>query len=306
MNYFKERKAIIMSKKEIVIGTSALLLTFRCNLRCKLCCTMTPLMPQEKQVDFPLEELKAVVKRYFEVTKYIRKFSFGGGEPTLYRQLPELIEYTIGFKDQFEVLEIITNGAAIPSKEVLEMAEKYRDIVFFMIDDYGYKVSQNAAVLSKMFMERGIRNKVRCYHGEAAHAGGWVDLGDYLHKHNREQSTTLLKSCCISGKKKNSTGVRQDEEYDSRIEESNFFITYAANTNGLVHRCARAYSTLQAGSISNTSDCFVNIMDETKSVDQIRQEIISMFSSDHYHACEFCNGFDDTSKRYPPAEQIVR
>lgn len=295
-----------MMKNEIVIGTSALLLTFRCNLHCKLCCTMTPLMPKEKQEDFPLEQLEAVVKRYFEVTKYIRKLSFGGGEPTIHRRLPELIEYTIRFKDQFEVLEVITNGAAIPSKEVLDMAEKYKDIVFFMIDDYGDNVSRNAYALSKIFTERGIRHTVRCYHGADAHAGGWVDLGDFSPKHNIEQSTSLLMSC-VSGKKKNHTGVRQDEAgiYD-QIEENNFFIPYAANTNGMIHRCARAYSTLQAGAISNTPDCFVNIMEEGKSVDMIRQEIITMFSADYYPACEFCNGFDDTSKRYPPAEQIVR
>lgn len=305
MNKYNERKDVVMMKNEIIIGTSALLLTFRCNLRCKLCCTSTPLMPPEKQVDFPLEELEAVLKRYFQVVKYIRKLSFGGGEPTLHRRLPELIEYTIGFKDQFEVLEIITNGAVLPSKEVLDMAEKYKDIVFFMIDHYGNEISRNADALSKIFTERGIRHKVRCYHGVDAHAGGWVDLGDYSHKHNREKATSLLMNC-VSGKKKDNTGVRPNEvAKHNQIEENNFFIPYAANTNGLIHRCARAYSTLQAGALSDTSDCFVNIMDESKSVDQIREEIITMFSSDYYQACEFCNGFGNASKRYEPAEQIM-
>lgn len=290
-----------MKTNEIVIGTSAIILTFRCNLRCKLCCTTTPQMPVEKQVDFPLESLEAVIKRYFEVVKYIRKLSFGGGEPTLYKRLPELIEYTAQFRDQFEVFEIITNGAAVPRTEVLDMAEKYKDIIFFMIDDYGENVSRNAKEVSRIFTERGIRHKVRCYHGAEAHEGGWVDLGDFTHKHTKEEASLLMNRCCISSKKKNHTGVSSTEEKE---EEGVFSLPYAANTNGLIHRCARAYSTLQAGSVTEDSGCFVNIMDESKSLDEIRQEIMDMFSSDYYEACEYCNGFDETSKRYEPAEQM--
>lgn len=287
---------------EIIIGTSALLLTFRCNLRCKLCCTTTPQMPMERQVDFPLENLQAVLKRYFEVVKYIRKLSFGGGEPTLYKRLPELIEYTVQFREQFEVFEIITNGVALPRKEILDTAEKYKDVIFFMIDDYGEDKSLHVREVVEQFENRGIRYKVRCYHGEQAHEGGWVDLGDFTHKHSKEEASILMSKCCISSKKKNHTGVK-----DSLNEENDaaYYLPYAANTNGLVHRCARAYSTLQAGAISKKSGCFVNIMDGNKTVKEIRQEIISMFSDHSYEACEYCNGFDESSKRYEPAEQIT-
>lgn len=292
-----------MKHKEIAIGTSALLLTFRCNLRCKLCCTATPYMAPDKQVDFPLERLEAVLAQYFKVVKFIRKLSFGGGEPTLHRQLPELIEYTMQFRDQFEVFEIITNGAAVPRKEVLDMAEKYKDNIFFMIDNYGENVSRNAQKVSEEFTKRGIRHTIRCYHGKEAHAGGWVDLGDYTHKHNREEASALM-SVCTSGKKKDHTGVIEGGIFENVDENDIFFVPYAANTNGLIHKCARAYSTLQAGMVEQTPENFVNIMDESKTIDEIRQEIVNMFTADYYPPCEFCNGFDSTSKRYEPAEQL--
>lgn len=290
--------------RELVIGTSALILTFRCNLRCKLCCTSTPHMPIDKQVDFPLESLTAVVDQYFKVAKYIRKLSFGGGEPTLHKQLPALIEHTMQYKDQFEVFEIITNGAAVPRKEVLDMAEKYKDTIFFMIDNYGENVSRNADNVVKAFTERGIRHTVRCYHGENAHEGGWVDLGDFTHKHDKEEASRIMSKCVISGKKKERTGVTGSAWEEMLNGEDVFFIPYAANTNGLIHRCARAYSTLQAGAVENTPECFVDIMAEDKTVEEIREQIVDMFTSDHYPACEYCNGFDETSKRYEPAEQM--
>jgi hypothetical protein len=260
-------------------------------------------MPVEKQVDFPLEQLQSVLRRYFDAVRYIRKLSFGGGEPTLHKQLPELIEYTAGFRKQYEVFEIITNGAAIPSNDVLDMAEKHKDVIFFMIDNYGAPLSKKAEELSAIFSERGIRHKVRKYHGADAHAGGWVDLGDYSHKNDREKAMELLRNCCISSKIKDNTGVRQDAD-DGGYDSNTLFIPYAANTAGLVHRCARAYSTLQADAVPNTPENFVNIMDSTKSIEQIQEEIIAMFSSDYYRPCEYCNGFDDTSKRYEPAEQM--
>lgn len=292
-----------MKTDKIVIGTSAILITFRCNLRCKLCCTTTPQMPLEKQVDFPLERLQDVIARYFETVQFIRKLSFGGGEPTLHKQLPELIEYTVRFKDQFEVFEIITNGAAVPREEVLDMAEKYRDTIFFMIDDYGPDISRNAQKTSEAFTQRGIRHTVRCYHGENAHAGGWVDLGDYTHKHNSLEAQELLSNC-TSGKKKDNTGV-QDKSAGKVPEQASdvFFIPYAANTNGLIHRCARAYSTLEAGAVQNVPENFVDIMDENDTVFDAREKMITLFSSDSYTPCEYCNGFDNTSKRYMPAEQ---
>jgi len=294
-----------MPQNFIVIGTSALLITFRCNLRCKLCCTDTPYMPKEKQVDFPLEKMKDVLKRYFEVIKHIRKLSFGGGEPTLYSNLPELIEYTAGFRNQFEVFEIITNGAVMPSGAILDMAEKHKDIIFFMIDNYGENISRRVREISAVFESRGISFKIRDYHGPEAHAGGWVNLGDYSLKHDAVKAKNMLKDCCISSKKKDNTGVNKGSNGEALEQaEGVFFINYAANTNGLIHRCARAYSTLGAGAVAETPDIFVNIMDEKKTVAQIREEIITLFSSDYYPACEYCNGFDDSSVRYEPAEQI--
>lgn len=285
----------------IIIETSAMLLTFRCNLRCKLCCTATPQRAVEKQVDFPLDSLQAVIERYFQVVHYIRKLSFGGGEPTLYRFLPELIEYTAHFREQFEVLEIITNGAAVPTPRILDVAERYRDIIFFMIDDYGDKISVNAKKVSSILEKRGIRHSVRCYHGLNPHAGGWVDLGDYTHKHGQHKAKELLLSCCISGKRKNHTAITEGA-FGSASD--GLLIPYAANTNGLVHRCARAYSTLEAGAIQQDEN-FVDIMDQSMSVKEIREKIVRLFLADYYPACEYCNGFNETSVRYEPGEQLI-
>ena len=286
--------------KNIVIGTSALLITFRCNLNCKLCCTNTPYREKSQRIDFPLDELKAVVTKYYTVVSFIRKFSLGGGEPTIHKSLPELIEYIMKFKEQFEVLEIITNGAAIPHENVISVLAKFKDKVFITIDNYGPDVSRNAFATVDVLNKHEIKNQVRNYNAEEAHFGGWVDLGDFSRKHNSTPASKFL-SCCISNKKKNNTATLGEYESD---DDNIFFINYAANTRGKIHRCARAYSTFEAGAVKDVPENFVNTLDKNKSIEQIREEIIAMWSTDYYEPCEYCNGFDDSSIRYIPAEQL--
>jgi hypothetical protein len=288
--------------KKIVMGTSALLITFKCNLRCKICCTNTPHREISRQVDFSLEELKIAISKYYGVISYIRKFSLGGGEPTLHKDLPKLIEYIMNFKEQFEILEIITNGVAVPRENIIHILEKYKEKVFVLIDNYGENISRSVSTISNLLEKHSIKHQIRNYNAEDAHHGGWVDLGDFSHKNTAPTATTIYRSCITANKKKNNTITVGDIESENKDDV--FFINYAANTLGKIHRCARAYSTLEAGVIKDIPQNFVNTLDENKSVQQIREEIIAMWSSDYYEPCEYCNGFDENSKRYIPAEQL--
>jgi hypothetical protein len=282
--------------KEIVIDTSAILTTFKCNLRCKLCCTSTPY--QENPEHFPLERLNAVISQYFKVVKFIRKLSFGGGEPLLRTDMASLIEATIKHQEQFDIFEIITNGTIIPTKEILDTMEKNKDKMYIMIDHYG-SISKNAAGLADTLQNRGIKHSIRIYHGENAHAGGWVDLGDYKHKNDIAKASALYE-CCVANKPKQHTG-----EYKPIPDEDKLLsIPYIACTDGILHRCARSYSTMLAGSVSVEAIDFVNIMDPAKSVENIREEINILMSRKYLTSCEYCNGFSSVSKRYTPAEQL--
>ncbi|MDR1024786.1 MAG: radical SAM protein [Treponema sp.] len=285
-----------MIEREIVIDTSAILVTFKCNLRCKLCCTSSPY--QKNPEHFSIERLEAILNRYFELVRLIRKLSFGGGEPMLRTDMAELIEITMKHGGQFDIFEIITNGTIIPADKVLDTIEKFKDKMYIMIDKYG-DLSINADKLAGMFKGRGINHSIRKYYGEDAHCGGWVDLGDFAHKNNAEAAVTLLSECCIPNKPKVHTGL-----YIPVQGESALTIPYMACTNGILHRCARAYATMLAGSVPVTAPDFIDIMDDRKSLDQIREEIHSLYMMDYLSACEYCNGFSSSSRRYMPAEQL--
>jgi hypothetical protein len=283
--------------KKIVVDTSAVLITFRCNLMCKLCCTDSPY--QKNPQHFPLERLNDTISKYFEIVSFIRKLSLGGGEPMLHPQIAQLLQATMQHSDKFDILEIITNGTIIPNKSVLNTMKSFRDKLYVMIDNYG-KASFNSEKLAQLYSDNEINHSVRVYHGMESHMGGWVDLGDYSRKHNKNEAAILLSSCVISNSLKQRTGKYNPVD----IDEDTLQIPYLAMTDGLLHRCARSYSTLLAGSIRQDSGCFVNIMDSAKSPDEIRSEIAHLYKNKHLVACEYCNGFSPESKRYMPAEQL--
>jgi hypothetical protein len=205
------------------------------------------------------------------------------------------------FKNQFEILEVITNGAADLRKDVYDSIEKNKERMFITIDNYGPDISRNVENIASAFDQRNIKYQIRDYNAQKAHCGGWVDLGDFTYKNDKEKADELFRSCTISNKIKDNTVVVKG--FDGYIKDC-FFINYAANTMGKIHHCARAYSTLESGAVKDIPQNFVNILDSNKNTEQIRQEIIDMWSVDTYEPCRYCNGFDDTSKRYVPAEQI--
>ncbi len=287
-----------MEYQKIMIDTSAIILTFRCNLKCKLCCTSSPY--QKNPQLFPLSELNTWVKKYFDTVDFIRKLSMSGGEPLLHTDLPEFIEETMKYKNQFDIFEIITNGTIVPSEELLAVLEKYSDIVFVMIDHYG-NVSRKVEEIDKILEQRGISHTIRKYYGEDAHFGGWVDLGDFSHKNTPAKAQELFNSCVISNTPKRRTGRYKPVEEDEFI----LSIPYMAMTQGVLHHCARSYATMLAGSIPLDSQSFVNLMDLSKTRTQLRNEIDSFMKIPYVSACEYCNGFSSDSKRYPPAEQLL-
>src|SRR6185369_12410807 len=85
--------------------------TDRCNFRCSYC------MPQEDMTWFPregilrFEEIERFVR--FAVGLGIRRVRLTGGEPTLRRDLPQLVRM-VRATDSLESLAMTTNGTALP------------------------------------------------------------------------------------------------------------------------------------------------------------------------------------------------
>ncbi len=118
---------------KICLGRTIVSLTTYCTLNCKNCNMLTPYNKNKRMYD--LGFLKQDVQLLLDKVDFVSNFVVVGGEPLLYKQLPEYMEY-IGenYKSKIGNIQIITNGMLIPSEKLITTIKKYN--VEIRISDY--------------------------------------------------------------------------------------------------------------------------------------------------------------------------
>lgn len=121
-------------KKDMVYFSSiSLLPSTACNLNCRNCLNFNPFAKQFYVRE--LEELKKDVDLFFSCVDRIMLFHISGGEPMIYKNTAELIEYVShNYGDRIDTLRTVTNGTIVPKEEVLEKLSKCK--VEVTVDDY--------------------------------------------------------------------------------------------------------------------------------------------------------------------------
>lgn len=169
-------------------------LTERCSLKCRKCahacynvdCTAD---------DMHLSEVYRSADNFFSKVDYISEFVLIGGEPLLYKELPEAIKY-IGerYRKQMGIYCITTNGTIVPSKEVLVECQKYQ--VLFRISNYAKelpRLRESHKKLIEALEGYGIEYRL------AAEGGNWIDYGfDYLNKDMDETELIQTFDHCLT------------------------------------------------------------------------------------------------------------
>lgn len=119
---------------KVFLQIAQIALTERCTLKCKKCAHACYAVKSDSS-DLSLEEVKRSADIFFQKVDYIKEFVLIGGEPLLYRELAEAIQY-IGakYRKSMSVYCITTNGTIVPSEEVLKACSQYR--VLFRISNY--------------------------------------------------------------------------------------------------------------------------------------------------------------------------
>lgn len=140
-----------------------------CNLNCRCCLNFNPFAKKFYTRD--IRELLRDVDLFFSRVDYVMLFHISGGEPLLYRELPELIRH-IGsrYGDRIGRLRTVTNGTQLPSEACLKAMRQYG--VEVTVDDYREAVPEYRETfdnLCRMFEEQGVRFYVN-------KAEEWLDL----------------------------------------------------------------------------------------------------------------------------------
>lgn len=128
----------------LIIPKLNILVTDRCSLRCKDCRALVPMVNNPQ--DEPLEKVIKEIDTILEVVDGVVDIEPIGGEPFLYPDLPELLEYLCS-QDKILNVCISTNATVIPSERCLEVLKNKK--IFIYVSDYGY-LEMMAKVVSSL------------------------------------------------------------------------------------------------------------------------------------------------------------
>lgn len=111
--------AINKMTDRVVVPVTQICLTERCTLKCKKCAHGCHMVDKSKK-DLSLNEAKKSADAFFSFVDYCKEFVLIGGEPFLYSQICEIIDY-VGHKYRYKMglFTITTNGTITPSDEIL-------------------------------------------------------------------------------------------------------------------------------------------------------------------------------------------
>ncbi len=258
------------------INLTQICVTERCSLKCKKCAHACYAVKADNQ-DFTLEQVKRSADAFFSKVDYVFEFILIGGEPLLYRQLAEAVEY-IGskYRDKINIFSITTNGTIRPSDRLLSSCKRHD--VLFRISNYSKqlpRLEKQYRVLSELFEQNGVRYIV------GAQDISWMDYGfEYLERNADEKELINVFDSC--------------DTPCHEIRENRFYF------------CVMARSVAENLSKNVGEDDYLDF-DKLVSPDWKREllEFILGYSQKGYlDMCNYCYGAECYKHPIPVAEQL--
>ena len=224
-----------------------LVLTSVCNLKCKGCSNLMHMYEKPAGVD--IQTLKGSVDKLLSVSGRISLVKLIGGEPFVYKQLPDIVNY-IQDNKKIKRIEVITNGSIVPKDEILKCL-KHKKITV-MISNYP---DINNSVFIDALKKENIKYKLVCF-------DSWLDYGD-MQKRNYDINilTRSFRVCSASECK--------------------------SLYNGLFFNCPRAAHGNYLGLVKNDESDYIDIINIPDI--KLKSELKKVYSAEYTNACDHCN-----------------
>ena len=267
---------------DFTLNKLTVIITTRCNLRCRLCCEY---VPQNKPFeDISCEDCSRIVEALFNTVDHVNTLHLsGGGEPFLHPQLAELTEICMNYRSKFDRFMLFTNGTVTPNDKLLSVLDKYKDNIVVQVSRYGINPERELNTI-ELLKQTGATLKIEKYYGDDQSFGGWVDFGAWEKQNNSEEVLcSRFKNCAVT----------RDMGGNWRTRD------------GKIHWCSRSQRGMELGLIPDEPADYVDLFDDTSREE--KQQKFRTIATRRLSACDYCSGnagTDDIGKRFPAAEQM--
>ncbi len=248
----QEKELFIRGKNKysrpFVVPRIMIMPTTRCNMRCRGCSSLLPLFANPSDVEIG-QVLKDFELFFSGIDECIRITV--GGEPFLYPDLKEILEYLLRQEKVLGIM-LITNSTLLPKPEIIELLKNPK--ILLEISDYGYL--EKMGRLIQLLEENSICFKVLTDQA-------WTDMGGVECRGRTEEEIRFQYLNCDQGK------------------------VIKGFHNGKFHTCARSARMLALGAYQSEHDYFE--LRQEDSPEQIREKLRKIFYSESADACNYCD-----------------
>ena len=142
-----------MTEEGLVVPAITVIVGQACSLKCKHCANFSPFAPEPTK-HYPLEQILDDLKTLFRAVHSIPKIQVQGGEPFLYKELPELLDF-IRASGKATTITVATNGTIVPNETVLGSLKK--NDVRVRISSYPATPKEKVELLKEKLQELDIQ-----------------------------------------------------------------------------------------------------------------------------------------------------
>lgn len=260
-------------RKNLVLPYVECSITTLCSLKCKFCGNLNThyyYMHDGKLLkDTPLEIILKSFDNLLQSVDVIESFRIMGGEPLLYKELPQVLEF-LSKSPKIKEIVLVTNATMIPSPEVLEVLK--RGNISCCLGHYGRKVSVRFDELCKLLDDNNIK------HTESVDVWNYTGGTEYRYR-NEEKLSEVFERCTTKACKH--------------------------ILNGKLYVCPRAAHGENLG-LYNVPDREVVDLINTP-IPNLREDLRNLYYNTQYTmACNYCDGvrINGDSPVITPGEQM--
>lgn len=196
---------------KVYINRVDISVTNRCTLNCEGCNMLMSYYcnPQDRKLD----EIKRDLDAFFEWVDTVEDMNLLGGEPLLYPELVEVLQYIQNnYRDKIVDIYMFTNGMCNLSEELLDISQKMD--VIYDVSDYTYGLPQLEPRLEK-FQETLSQHQISYVRKKMDF---WLDFGFEAADHSgesEEQKIAFFHRCGAPFR-----GLRDRKFYFCHLEAS--------------------------------------------------------------------------------------
>ena len=267
----------------LILDKFTLVITTRCNLKCRLCCEYV--VQNKPFPDMTIDEEKAILAAFFGVVDRVDTLHLsGGGEPFLHKNLAEMVDSAFEYNEYFDRFMLFTNSTIPVSDRLLDALKRHKEKTVVHASDYGL-FPERAAALYKTLSDNDVNFRVVKYYGAEQDFGGWVDFGTWEPRERKPgELEQIFRDCAVTRDMRGNWRTR----------------------DGKVHWCSRSQRGMELGYLPDDPGDYVDLFDSTNRQEK-RKKFQRIKNSKSLLACDYCSGEQGTSdavKRIPAAEQI--